>query len=94
MRYCTFQYGTRVGAGLIHGRLVVDLGQAFQRAFKRPAKFPDLGAFLAQGGYPKSKTLDLATIKEDRVVAIPGAQNLEQLSDNLKVLDVTLTRFI
>ena len=71
MRYCTFQYGTRVGAGLIHGRLVVDLGQAFQRAFKRPAKFPDLGSFLAQGGYPKSKALDLAAIKEDRVVAIP-----------------------
>jgi 2-keto-4-pentenoate hydratase/2-oxohepta-3-ene-1,7-dioic acid hydratase in catechol pathway len=71
VRYCTFQYGPRVGAGLIYGRLVIDLGQAFQRYFKRPAKFRDLGEFLAEGGLKKAKTLDLASIKEDRVVAIP-----------------------
>ena len=71
MRYCTFQYGPRVGAGLLYGRLVIDLGQAFQRAFKRPAKFRDLGEFLAEGGLAKVKGLDLASIREDRVVAIP-----------------------
>ena len=30
-------------------------------------------------------------VQQERVVAIPGAQNVEQLRDNLKVLDVTLT---
>jgi 2,5-diketo-D-gluconate reductase B len=30
-------------------------------------------------------------VQQDRVVAIPGAQNIEQLRENLKVLDVKLT---
>jgi diketogulonate reductase-like aldo/keto reductase len=30
-------------------------------------------------------------VQQERVVAIPGALNVEQLRDNLKVLDVTLT---
>ena len=30
-------------------------------------------------------------VQQERVVAIPGAQNVEQLRDNLKVLEVTLT---
>ncbi len=30
-------------------------------------------------------------VQQERVVAIPGAQNIEQLRDNLKVLDVTLS---
>jgi len=30
-------------------------------------------------------------VQQERVVAIPGAVNVEQLRDNLKVLDVTLT---
>ena len=30
-------------------------------------------------------------VQQERVVAIPGAQNVEQLRDNLKVLDCTLT---
>jgi 2,5-diketo-D-gluconate reductase B len=30
-------------------------------------------------------------VQQERVVAIPGAQTVEQLRDNLKVLDVTLT---
>src|SRR5262249_37904993 len=31
-------------------------------------------------------------VQQERVVAIPGVQNLGQLRDNLKVLDVTLTK--
>ena len=31
-------------------------------------------------------------VQQEGVVAIPGVQNVEQLRDNLKVLDVTLTR--
>lgn len=31
-------------------------------------------------------------VQQDRVVAIPGAQSVEQLRDNLKVLDVKLTK--
>jgi diketogulonate reductase-like aldo/keto reductase len=30
-------------------------------------------------------------VQQERVVAIPGVQNLEQLRENLKVLDVTLS---
>ena len=30
-------------------------------------------------------------LQQERVVAIPGAQNVEQLRENLKVLDFTLT---
>jgi 2-keto-4-pentenoate hydratase/2-oxohepta-3-ene-1,7-dioic acid hydratase in catechol pathway len=71
VRYCTSQHGPRVGAGLLYGRLLIDLGQAFQRAFKRPAKFRDLGDFLEQGGHHKVKSIDLASIREDRVVAMP-----------------------
>lgn len=71
MRYCTFQHGTRVGAGLIHDRMVFDLGLAFQRQFKRPAKFEDLGAFLAQDELARSRKLDLKALREDRAVAIP-----------------------
>ena len=31
-------------------------------------------------------------VQQERVVAIPGVQNVEQLRENLKVLDVTLTK--
>ena len=31
-------------------------------------------------------------VQQERVVAIPGAQNVEQLRENLKVLEVTLTK--
>ena len=31
-------------------------------------------------------------VQQERVVAIPGVQNVEQLRENLKVLDVTLTQ--
>ena len=33
----------------------------------------------------------LRWLVQERVVAIPGAQNVEQLRENLKVLDFTLT---
>ncbi len=72
MRTCTFQHGHRVGAGLIHGKLVFDIGQAFQRQFKRPARFPDLGALLAvEGAAQRLRELDLPALREDRVVALP-----------------------
>ena len=72
MKYCTFQHGHRVGAGLLFGRLVIDLGQAFQRQFKRPARFRDLTELLAtDGAVDKLRDLDLPALREDRVVAIP-----------------------
>jgi 2-keto-4-pentenoate hydratase/2-oxohepta-3-ene-1,7-dioic acid hydratase in catechol pathway len=71
MRYCTFQHGHRTGAGLIHGRFVYDLGQAYFRTFKRPAKFRDVGDLLAQEAAGRVPTLDLAALQKDRSVAFP-----------------------
>ena len=71
MRYFTFRHGNRTTAGLRHGRLAVDLGQAFFRTFKRPWKFRDLGDFLAQNGPERATDLDLARLREDRTVCIP-----------------------
>lgn len=62
MRFCTFQSGSRVGAGFLKGKDVVDLGIAFFKYFKRPWKFADLGDFLAQGGLAK-----LGELKWDRI---------------------------
>ncbi|HZE96635.1 MAG TPA: fumarylacetoacetate hydrolase family protein [Planctomycetota bacterium] len=71
MKYGTFQLGNRVGACLIHEKFVVDLGQAFFRQFKRPAKFPDLGAFLDSGGLEKVPELELEKLVRERTVGIP-----------------------
>jgi 2-keto-4-pentenoate hydratase/2-oxohepta-3-ene-1,7-dioic acid hydratase in catechol pathway len=71
MRYGTFQLGNRVGACLIHGKFAIDLGQAFFRQFKRPAKFQDLGEFLEQGGVDKVGELELTKLVRERTVGIP-----------------------
>jgi 2-keto-4-pentenoate hydratase/2-oxohepta-3-ene-1,7-dioic acid hydratase in catechol pathway len=71
MRYGTFQLGNRIGACLIHGRFVIDLGQAFFRQFKRPAKFRDLGEFLEEGAQERVKELELDKLTRERTVAIP-----------------------
>lgn len=71
MRLCTFQNGHRVGAGLYTDSHVYDLGQAFFRSFKRPAKFRDAGDFLSQSAWDKMGELDLEALKSDRTVAIP-----------------------
>ena len=71
MKYGTFQLGNRVGACLIHGNFVVDLGQAFFRQFKRPAKFQDLGEFLDQGAVEKVADLELDKLTRERTVGIP-----------------------
>jgi 2-keto-4-pentenoate hydratase/2-oxohepta-3-ene-1,7-dioic acid hydratase in catechol pathway len=71
MKYGTFQHGSRVGACLIHGRFALDLGQAFFRSFKRPAKFTDLGDFIAQEADEKVAKLDLDALCKDRTVGIP-----------------------
>ncbi len=71
MRYCTFQHGKRIGAGLLHGSTVFDLGQAFFKAFKRPAKFADLLDFLQQDGPARVRDLDLSSLKTDRTVCLP-----------------------
>jgi 2-keto-4-pentenoate hydratase/2-oxohepta-3-ene-1,7-dioic acid hydratase in catechol pathway len=71
MKYGTFQLGNRVGACLIHEKFVVDLGQAFFRQFKRPAKFRDLGEFLEEGGLEKVPELELEKLVRERTVGIP-----------------------
>jgi 2-keto-4-pentenoate hydratase/2-oxohepta-3-ene-1,7-dioic acid hydratase in catechol pathway len=71
MKYGTFQLGNRVGACLIHEKFVVDLGQAFFRQFKRPAKFRDLGEFLGAGGLQKVPELELDKLTRERTVGIP-----------------------
>ena len=71
MKYGTFQLGNRVGACLIHGKFAIDLGQAFFRQFKRPAKFQDLGEFLEAGGVDKVGELELEKLMRERTVGIP-----------------------
>ena len=71
MRYGTFQLGNRVGACLIYGKFAIDLGQAFFRQFKRPAKFQDLGQFLETGGVEKIGELELDRLIRERTVGIP-----------------------
>lgn len=71
MRYGTFQHGTRVGACVVHDKFVIDLGQAFFRQFKRPAKFRDMGEFLESGAVDRIKDLDLGRLTRERTVAIP-----------------------
>ena len=71
MKYGTFQLGHRVGACLIHGRHAIDLGQAYFRQFKRPAKFPDLGEFLQSGAVGRVGELNLERLARERTVAIP-----------------------
>jgi 2-keto-4-pentenoate hydratase/2-oxohepta-3-ene-1,7-dioic acid hydratase in catechol pathway len=71
MRYCTFQHGNRVSAGLVQGDRILDLGQAFFRSFRRPAKFRDLGEFLEDEGPSRMGDLDLAALEKERTVAIP-----------------------
>jgi 2,4-diketo-3-deoxy-L-fuconate hydrolase len=71
MRFGTFQHGTRVGACVVHEKFVIDLGQAFFRQFKRPAKFRDMGEFLESGAVDRIKDLDLGRLTRERTVAIP-----------------------
>lgn len=71
MRFGTFQLGNRTGACLLHGKFAIDLGQAFFRHFKRPAKFQDLGEFLAEGAQEKLKDLELDKLSRERTVALP-----------------------
>jgi len=71
MKYGTFQLGNRVGACLIHGKFAIDLGQAFFRQFKRPAKFQDVGEFLEAGGVEKVGQLELEKLMRERTVGIP-----------------------
>jgi 2-keto-4-pentenoate hydratase/2-oxohepta-3-ene-1,7-dioic acid hydratase in catechol pathway len=71
MKYGTFQLGNRVGACLIYEKFAIDLGQAFFRQFKRPAKFRDLGEFLEAGAIERVKDLELAKLTRERTVAIP-----------------------
>src|SRR4029453_4009491 len=71
MKYGTFQLGNRIGACLIHGKYAVDLGQAFFRQFKRPAKFQGLGEFLEQGAIEKIGALELDKLVRERTVGIP-----------------------
>ena len=71
MKYGTFQLGNRVGAFLLYEKFVIDLGQAFFRQFKRPAKFIDLGEFLESGAIERVKDLELKKLTRERTVAIP-----------------------
>jgi 2-keto-4-pentenoate hydratase/2-oxohepta-3-ene-1,7-dioic acid hydratase in catechol pathway len=71
MKYGTFQLGNRIGACLIHEKFAIDLGQAFFRQFKRPAKFRDLGDFLEAGGPGKVGELELEKLCRERTVGIP-----------------------
>ena len=71
MKYGTFQLGNRVGACLLHDKFCVDLGQAFFRQFKRPAKFQDLGEFLDSGAIAKIGELELDKLVRERTVGIP-----------------------
>ncbi len=70
MRLCTFQNGRRVGAGLYTDSHVYDLGQAFFKSFKRPAKFKDAGDFLSQTAWDKLGELDLQALRKDPTVAL------------------------
>jgi 2-keto-4-pentenoate hydratase/2-oxohepta-3-ene-1,7-dioic acid hydratase in catechol pathway len=71
MKYGTFQLGNRVGACLIYEKFAIDLGQAFFRQFKRPAKFRDFGEFLDEGGLDKVGELELEKLARERTVGIP-----------------------
>jgi acylpyruvate hydrolase len=71
MKYGTMQLGNRVGACLIYEKFAVDLGQAFFKQFKRPAKFRDLGDFLEQDGLEKVGELELEKLCRERTVGIP-----------------------
>jgi acylpyruvate hydrolase len=71
MKYGTFQLGNRVGACLVYEKFAIDLGQAFFRQFKRPAKFRDLGEFLEEGGLEKVGELELDKLSRERTVGIP-----------------------
>lgn len=65
MKFATFTYGTRTAAGLIAGKKIIDLGQAFFRWFKRPYRFDDLGAFLDADGPEKLAGCDPGTVVND-----------------------------
>lgn len=71
MRFITFQSPTRVGAGLVEGKHVLDLGLAYWRCFKRPFKFADVGDFLAQGAYERLPDLDRRKCYSDPKVVLP-----------------------
>lgn len=71
MRFVTFQFANRVGAGLLRGREIIDLGLAYFQAFRRPFKFIDIGAFLAQDGLERLDKLDLTTLKHDPKMFLP-----------------------
>ncbi len=71
MRFITFQSPTRVGAGLVEGKHVLDLGLAYWRCFKRPFKFVDVGDFLAQGAYERLADLDRRKCYSDPKVVLP-----------------------
>ncbi|MBI3268863.1 MAG: fumarylacetoacetate hydrolase family protein [Planctomycetes bacterium] len=71
MRFITFQSPTRVGAGLIDGKHVLDLGLAYFRVFKRPFRFADVGDFLAQGALAQLPRLDRAKCFSDPKVILP-----------------------
>jgi 2-keto-4-pentenoate hydratase/2-oxohepta-3-ene-1,7-dioic acid hydratase in catechol pathway len=71
LRFCTFQHGNRVGAGLLQGKFVLDLGRAFFVSFKRPFRFGDLREFLEADGPERLKDVDLAALALDRSVALP-----------------------
>ncbi|MBI5367598.1 MAG: fumarylacetoacetate hydrolase family protein [Planctomycetes bacterium] len=71
MRFITFQSSTRVGAGLVQGKHVLDLGLAYFRSFKRPFRFEDVGDFLQQGAYGRLCDLDLGKCFSDPKVVLP-----------------------
>ncbi len=71
MKFGTYQLGAKTSACAIVGDHVYDLAQAFFRSFKRPFKYPDLLAFLQDGGPERLAGVDLGRLKEDRSVALP-----------------------
>lgn len=83
MRFCTFQAGARVGAGLLKGKDVVDLGIAYFKNFKRPWKFEDLGDFLRQAALPRFAELKWDKIGDDPKMRI-GVEFLEFLAPILR----------
>lgn len=62
MRFCSFQAGPRVGAGIVKGKEVIDLGIAYFKSFKRPWKFNDMGDLLRQRALAR-----FAELKWDRI---------------------------
>jgi 2,5-diketo-D-gluconate reductase B len=52
---------------------------------------PVLDEIAAQRGLSVAQVALRWLVQQEGVVAIPGVQNVEQLRDNLKVLDITLT---